>query len=99
MYEEWFSAEERKSEWSSRGRHVCKIEDEYAAKESTINEEMDRIIINLGEDSSENTEAETNDGEESDDLPGINILWNFKFNIENNFVFFPNLYLRFLISA
>ncbi|GLV38172.1 hypothetical protein CBL_12818 [Carabus blaptoides fortunei] len=74
LCEEWFSAEERKAEWSNRCRHVCKIEDEYAAKEPTIDEEMDRIIINLGEDSSDtesSTETACSDSEESDGLSGI----------------------------
>ncbi|GLV38151.1 hypothetical protein CBL_10118 [Carabus blaptoides fortunei] len=69
--------EEIKAEWSNRCRHVCKIEDEYAAKEPTIDEEMDRIIINLGEDSSDtesSIETASSDSEESEGLSGINKL-------------------------
>lgn len=55
-----------KEEWSSRCQHVRAVEDNYLINEPAIDEMSDRIVVNLGDDSSGSDSSEDDNEEGSD---------------------------------
>lgn len=55
-----------KDEWASRCSHVRKCEEEYLKLEQTLDTMTEQIVINLRDDSSNDSDNSSNNGEESD---------------------------------